>query len=156
MVIASEEAGFSKTVDVGHFFRTRAVCDARERNIARYSKTITQLRSTQGSWMIRNILRATKIGPVLADKYIPLKKRKNNKVFNFFILLCSPCVPDIHRLLHFFGQCRCALLSAPLLMRARHSLHITIKAQIQKHIAHWTYMLRAFPYHIRKYTLKTF
>ena len=62
-------------------------------------------------------------------------------------MLCSPCVPDIHRLVRIPGQCSCTLLSAPLLMRAWHSLHITIKAQTQKHIVHWTHLLRAFPYH---------
>ena len=60
-------------------------------------------------------------------------------------LLCSPCVPDIHRLVHIPCQCSCTLLSAPLLMRAWHSLRITIKVQTQKHIVHWTHLLRAFP-----------
>ena len=32
-------------------------------------------------------------------------------------------------------------------MRAWHSLHITIKAQTQKHTVHWTHLLRAFPCH---------
>ena len=62
-------------------------------------------------------------------------------------MLCSPYVPDIHRLVHIAGQCSCTLLAAPLLMRAWHSLHITIKAQTQKHIVHWTHLLRAFPFH---------
>ena len=31
-------------------------------------------------------------------------------------------------------------------MRACHSLHITIKAQTQKHIVHWTHVLRALPH----------
>ena len=60
-------------------------------------------------------------------------------------VLCSPCVPDIHRLVHIPGQCNCTLLSAPLLMRAWHSLHITIKAQTQKYLVHWSHLLRAFP-----------
>ena len=67
--------------------------------------------------------------------------------FDIGFLLCSPCVPDIHRLVHIPCQCSCTLLSAPLLMQAWHSLHITIKAQTQKHTFHWTHLLRAFPYH---------
>ena len=63
------------------------------------------------------------------------------------IMLCSPCVPGIHRLVRVLGRCSCTLLSAPLLMRAWHSLHITIKAQTQKHTVHWTHLLRAFLYH---------
>ena len=37
-VIASEEAGFSETVDVGEFVRRRAVCDARGRSTVPYCK----------------------------------------------------------------------------------------------------------------------
>ena len=62
----------------------------------------------------------------------------------FGILLCAPCVPDIHRFVHILGQCSCTLHSALLPMRAWHSLHITIKAQTQKNIEHWTQLLRAF------------
>ena len=65
-------------------------------------------------------------------------------------VLCSPCVPDIHRLVripgvvvHFFQH----------LFSCEHglSLHITIKAQTQKHIVHWTHLLRAFPDQYRYY-----
>ena len=49
VVKASEEAGLSKTVDVGQFSRTRAVCDARGRNIALYCKEFYKPRSIERS-----------------------------------------------------------------------------------------------------------
>ena len=45
VVIASEEAGFSNTVDVGRFVRTRAVCDVRGRSIASCCKDLPNLDS---------------------------------------------------------------------------------------------------------------
>ena len=73
VVIVSEEAGFSKTVAVGQFFRTRVVCDVRERNTAPYCKTIAKPRSIQGSRMVRNIPGTTQIGSVLAERCTPSK-----------------------------------------------------------------------------------
>ena len=74
------------------------------------------------------------------------KRKLNMKNVNNEKMLCSPCVPNIFRLVHIPCQCSCTLFSAPLLMRAWHSLHITIKAQTQKHIVNWKHLLRAFPF----------
>ena len=57
--------GFLTTVDVGQFFRTRVVCEARGRSTAPYCKDFTKLTSIGGSRTIRNIIGTTKIGPVL-------------------------------------------------------------------------------------------
>ena len=54
VVKASEEAGFSNTVDVGQLFRTRPVCDAHGRSAAPYCNTITRPRSIEGSKRVRN------------------------------------------------------------------------------------------------------
>ena len=53
VVKASQEAGFSKTVDIGQCFRKRVVCYARGRSIAPYFKEFTKPRCIEGSRMIR-------------------------------------------------------------------------------------------------------
>ena len=52
-MIASEEVGFSKAMDVGQLFRTRALCDARDRSAAPYC--ITNQDPSKDPTMIRNI-----------------------------------------------------------------------------------------------------
>ena len=54
-MIASEEAGFSNTMDVGRFVRTRAVCDVRGRSIASCCKDLPNL----DSGVTRNVLGTT-------------------------------------------------------------------------------------------------
>ena len=65
VVTASEQAVFSKTVYVGQFFKTMAVCEARTRITAPYCKEFTQTRSIEGCRIIRSIFGTTKIGAVL-------------------------------------------------------------------------------------------
>ena len=51
----------------------------------------------------------------------------NNFLRQILKMSCSPCVPDIPRLVHIPGQCSCTLLSAPLLMRVWHPSTLTNK-----------------------------
>ena len=52
------------TVDVGQFFRTREVCDARGRSLAPCCKELTKPRPIQGFRMMRNILETTTCAPI--------------------------------------------------------------------------------------------
>ena len=62
---ASQEAGFSKTIGLGQFFRTRPRCNNEGKWIALPCKGFTKPRSIDGSRTVKVIPERTQIGPVL-------------------------------------------------------------------------------------------